>query len=200
MIVMSLKFGGYKVTEKDIGTMIEKKLESTEDKVPVFTPAPSAVKNEQKNMVPSAHQTRTSDKTSATQNKSWNERMTANSNSGRSKYANQSKQHKIFPKTAGQMYHTNPMFYKQNRYSQNRLQLKRHVPKGQHRQMTNRFHYKQKRCSQDSQSNLRLKKPQHKDSNPHRIWLKQKWQSNKSANLPEIQKANNQNHLLRLIF
>ena len=75
-----------------------------------------------------------------------------------------------------------------------------HVPKGQHRQMTNRFHYKQKRCSQDSQSNLRLKKPQHKDSNPHRIWLKQKWQSNKSANLPEIQKANNQNHLLRLIF
>ena len=48
MIVMSLKFGGYKVTEKDIGTMIEKKLESTEDKVPVFTPAPSAVKNEQK--------------------------------------------------------------------------------------------------------------------------------------------------------
>ena len=44
MIVMSLKFGGYKVTEKDIGTMIEKKLESTEDKVPVFTPAPSAVK------------------------------------------------------------------------------------------------------------------------------------------------------------
>ena len=52
-------------------------------------------------MVPSAHQTRTSDKTSATQNKSWNERMTANSNSGRSKYANQSKQHKIFPKTAG---------------------------------------------------------------------------------------------------
>ena len=101
MIVMSLKFGGYKVTEKDIGTMIEKKLESTEDKVPVFTPAPSAVKNEQKNMVPSAHQTRTSDKTSATQNKSWNERMTANSNSGRSKYANQSKQHKVFPKTAG---------------------------------------------------------------------------------------------------
>ena len=52
-------------------------------------------------MVPSAHQTRTSDKTSATQNKSWNERMTANSNSGRSKYANQSKQHKVFPKTAG---------------------------------------------------------------------------------------------------
>ena len=50
MIVMSLKFGGYKVTEKDIGTMIEKKLESTEDKVPVFTPAPSAVKNEQKNI------------------------------------------------------------------------------------------------------------------------------------------------------
>ena len=45
MIVMSLKFGGYKVTEKDIGTMIEKKLESTEDKVPVFTPAPSDVKN-----------------------------------------------------------------------------------------------------------------------------------------------------------
>ena len=48
MIVMSLKFGGYKVTEKDIGTMIEKKLESAEDKVPVFTPASSAVKNEQK--------------------------------------------------------------------------------------------------------------------------------------------------------
>ena len=37
------------MTEKDIGTMIEKKLESAEDKVPVFAPASSAVKNEQKN-------------------------------------------------------------------------------------------------------------------------------------------------------
>ena len=101
MIVMSLKFGGYKVTEKDIGTMIEKKLESAEDKIPVFAPASSAVKNEQKNILPSAHQTRTSDKSSATQHKTWNERMTGNSNGGRSKYANQSKQHKIFPKTAG---------------------------------------------------------------------------------------------------
>ncbi len=101
MIVMSLKFGGYKVTEKDIGTMIEKKLESAEDKIPVFAPALLAVKNEQKNILPSAHQTRTSDKSSATQNKTWNERMTGNSNGGRSKYANQSKQHKIFPKTAG---------------------------------------------------------------------------------------------------
>ncbi len=89
------------MTEKDIGTMIEKKLESAEDKIPVFAPASSAVKNEQKNILPSAHQTRTSDKSSATQNKTWNERMTGNSNGGRSKYANQSKQHKIFPKTAG---------------------------------------------------------------------------------------------------
>ncbi len=48
MIVMSLKFGGYKVTEKDIGTMIEKKLESTEDKVPVFYSSPIGCKNEQK--------------------------------------------------------------------------------------------------------------------------------------------------------
>ena len=107
MIVMSLKFGGYKVTEKDIGTMIEKKLESAEDKVPVFTPASSAVKNEQKNMLPSAHQTRTSDKSSATQNST-----------------------KFSLKLPEQMYHTNPMFCKQNQYNQNRLQLKRHVLKG----------------------------------------------------------------------
>ena len=191
MIVMSLKFGGYKVTEKDIGTMIEKKLESTEDKVPVFTPAPSAVKNEQKNMVPSAHQTRTSDKTSATQNKSWNERMTENSNQNSIRF---------FQKLPEQMYHINLMFYKQNRYSQNRLQLKHHVPKEQHRQRKKQFKCKQKQYRPGNPSNLRLKKLQHKDSSPHRIWLKQKWQSNKSANLPEIQKANNQNHLLRLIF
>ena len=100
MIVMSLKFGGYKVTEKDIGTMIEKKLES-EGKAPVFPSAPSAVKNEQNDMSTSAHQTRTSNKSSATQNKSWNGRMTPNSNSGSYKYANQSKHHKVFSKPAG---------------------------------------------------------------------------------------------------
>ena len=185
---MSLKFGGYKVTEKDIGTMIEKKLESTEDKVPCFTPAPSAVKMN-KNMVPSAHQTRTSDKTSATQNKSWNERMTANSNSGRSKYANQSKQHKVFPKLPEQMYHINLMFYKQNRYSQNRLQLKHHVPKEQHRQRKKQFKCKQKQYRPGNPSNLRLKKLQHKDSSPHRIWLKQ---NGNQTNQPTFQKYKKQ--------
>ena len=130
MIVMSLKFGGYKVTEKDIGTMIEKKLESAEDKVPVFTPASSAVKNEQKNMLSSAHQTRTSDKSSATQNKSWNERMTGNSTAVVPNTQTNQNSTKFSLKLPEQMYHTNPMFCKQNQYNQNRLQLKRHVLKG----------------------------------------------------------------------
>ena len=75
--------------------------------------------------------------------------MTGNSNGGRSKYANQSKQHKIFPKTAGaDVSHKSHVLQAKSVQPKHACQLKRHVPKGQHRQMTNRFNYKQKRCGQ----------------------------------------------------
>ena len=151
-------------------------------------------------MVPSAHQTRTSDKTSATQNKSWNERMTANSNSGRSKYANQSKQHKVFPKTAGADVSHKSHVLQAKSVQPKPFAAKTPRSKGAAPTEEKAVQVQTKAVQTRQPKQPAAKKLQHKDSSPHRIWLKQKWQSNKSANLPEIQKANNQNHLLRLIF